>query len=493
MLARRMQYPFKERNSMVLSHRKATALKVLTQAYMAGDSDMMKEALKVLHEPGIDLNLALGRLQDFYENRLLFARAHDVAAQRLHMLPAQTGLRLQMLSYDALEDDWNNAKKDMSDLLRMKASVRFVASGLLKVLNAGNFSMVLRLADLVQKAGYKGTDIQAVRFTTLLAMGKTAQARAVLSHMDDRVAGVLGALAAQDPRYSLKGLNAPGVKQHMSVITACHLSIDECDASQINTCLEGLRAMGVDGTGQASKLLLYALQEGCNTGIHALFGFVTRPGVSQSQEFASALNLANTPVDVINRLPATVRKEIGGFILKQVGHALRLQPEEAWYYSVMATAKGFSGDWHAAMAYLDKALTWFGGNALLMNNTAYLLSLLNMWPQDSLNLVSKARILDPSQDSYYAETEAWAIYKAGHKKQGLKAELNAVRYMTRSSGDGISEGFYHLGLMNLQLGHITQALRAFRVSQFLYPDSIFGRRSFLMLNKLLKRVNPSGK
>lgn len=169
------------------------------------------------------------------------------------------------------------------------------------------------------------------------------------------------------------------------------------------------------------------------------------------------------------------RQRLGAFALKRMGwRGAVIDPEALPLVAQLVEA---SQGHVAARRLLEEHLAVQPSDASGWNSLAYLLSMAGADLGDAQRFVRKASALDPSENGYFLETEAWIRFRAGDARGALPLQRRAERLWTRDLGSSLAESLGHLGRILEALGRKGEAAAAYRQAVVRGPDTEHGRRA----------------
>jgi len=124
----------------------------------------------------------------------------------------------------------------------------------------------------------------------------------------------------------------------------------------------------------------------------------------------------------------------------------------------------------AALSLLEAGIARAPANPSLRNHVAYILSVTGLDTNRALREVEHALDL-ASPDSFgaYLDTQAWALYKAGHTRDALAIEEIAARFWQADQTMGLAESYLHLGMIFEQQNRMSEAREAYRKAILMGP------------------------
>jgi tetratricopeptide (TPR) repeat protein len=130
-----------------------------------------------------------------------------------------------------------------------------------------------------------------------------------------------------------------------------------------------------------------------------------------------------------------------------------------------------------------QALERFPASPALHNNLAYFLARHGEKLEDALSLVRRAHALAPERTLAYVDTEAWILHRLGRNGDAKVLLEEALRLATKQDGSGLSEGYYHLGVVEDALGNADESVRALKLAIRYDRGGQFGRSAAALLEK----------
>lgn len=201
--------------------------------------------------------------------------------------------------------------------------------------------------------------------------------------------------------------------------------------------------------------------------------------IATAEKIGSFLNGA-PEVPVAER---SILARLGLELLKNPAFDGMVAPEDPRFLPVKAQLVSWAESMSAAVnIYLDETKVR-PDNAMLRNNMAYSMSIQGYDSASALSAVRSAVALSAPENSFYLETEAWALRQSGDSRKAQKTQARASRLWQVGQGDGLGECFYHFGRIQEDLGNMAPAREAFRRAATLAPLSFEGMRALRALRR----------
>jgi len=161
-------------------------------------------------------------------------------------------------------------------------------------------------------------------------------------------------------------------------------------------------------------------------------------------------------------------------ILKSgLNYVVSSSPLKGQFYSLLADAYYYSGDYDNAFSTFEKAIEIEPENATLLNNYAYYLSLRNINLDKARQMAEKANKIKP-ETATFQDTYAWVFYKMGDYE---KAKLWLEKAIS-NGGDKDPDILEHYGDVLYKLSDITQAVKYWEKAKD------YGNNSELLVKKI---------
>ena len=160
-------------------------------------------------------------------------------------------------------------------------------------------------------------------------------------------------------------------------------------------------------------------------------------------------------------------------------------PDNPSKVTLLAEGLEGAGDVEGAEAAYRAALARHPRHGVYMNNLAYLLSRQGRNLPEALKLVRRAEVLQPESSKFYYDTEGWVLYRMGRLGEARDRIRSSIRLMDPRMGSTVSESFFHLGMVERDLGNTDAARRAFRLATAVDRHGNYGRKSRAELERLI--------
>lgn len=193
------------------------------------------------------------------------------------------------------------------------------------------------------------------------------------------------------------------------------------------------------------------------------------------QEIASVIREVNERDDLA--LTDAQRQGLRDLSLGYVAELLRSDPSAAWFVTLKSDVLETAGDIEGAVAVYREAIRRWPADSALHNNLAYLFARRGENLEEALALVRRARALEPSQNVYYLDTEGWILFQLGRAEEAAELIRGSIRQMDLKQGSSLAESYWHLGQVLERLGSREEALRTYRTAMRMDPTGRYGLRA----------------
>ncbi len=207
----------------------------------------------------------------------------------------------------------------------------------------------------------------------------------------------------------------------------------------------------------------------------AAFHAAARRDTSRMFGRALAIEIMEAVGDRYEVRDQAIRSRLGAFALSRMDwRGAAIDPEGL---SLVSQLTELASGPDAAVALARRDLAINPADASGWNSLAYMLSMSGAHMEDALRYIRTAELLEPAQNGYFQETEAWTHFRLGDVRAAIGPQEQASRLWTAELGSALAESLNHLGQILEAVGRRDAAIVAYRQAFIRGPETSHGRRA----------------